>query len=173
MRQESSTTARGRVRAAGALGSFVFFALCLAAACAATPGAVSVPDMPAPAPNAAPAPQGETFSGTWTAAVKTEKADEHIQFSFSRRSDGNHSNFGQDYALTDFQGLTREQVRAAVEDSCLIEFLQSESSRSRTASGFKWPQKGRKCRFYWGNTAACGFVAKKCGFFSGWRRRRR
>lgn len=116
MRQESSTAARGRVRAAGALGSFVFFALFLAAACAATPGAVSVPEMTEPAPNAEPAPQGETFTGTWTAEVKTDKtdkADERIQFSFSRRADGNHSNFGQDYALTDFQGLTREQARAA------------------------------------------------------------
>jgi hypothetical protein len=113
MRQESSTAARGRVRAASMLGSFVFFALFMAAACAATPGAVGVPEMTAPAPNAEPAPQGETFTGTWTAAVQTDKADERIQFTFDSRADGRHSNFGQDYALADFQGLTREQVRAA------------------------------------------------------------
>jgi hypothetical protein len=114
MRQESSMTARGRVRAAGALGSFVLFALFLAAACTATPGAVSVPDAADPAPlQPAPAPQGETFTGTWTASVNTGKSDDRIQVSFSRNSDGNHSNFGHDYALADFQGLTREQVSAA------------------------------------------------------------
>lgn len=111
MRQESSTAARG----AGVLGSLVFFALFVGAACAATSGAVNVPDMTAaPAPSvSAPAPQGEAFTGTWTASVKTDKADDRIQFSFSRRADGGNSNFGQDYALTDFQGLTREQVSAA------------------------------------------------------------
>ena len=111
MRQESSMT----TRAAGVLGSLALFALFVAAACAATPGAVNVPDMTAaPTPNvAAPAPQGETFTGTWTASGKTDKADDRIQFSFSRRGDGHNSNFGQDYALTEFQGLTREQVSAA------------------------------------------------------------
>ncbi len=122
MRQDSSTlTPRGRALNTSILGSFVFFALFLAAACTATPGAVSVPDMaaatPAPAPAAAapaPAPpQAETFSGTWTADAKTNKADDRIQFSFSRRSDGGHSNHGNEYSLSDFQGLTREQVRAA------------------------------------------------------------
>lgn len=108
--------AHGRVLTTSILGSFLFFALFLAAACTATPGAVSVPDMPAAAPAATPAPepapQGETFSGTWTAEVKKEKADDRIQFSFSRRSDGNNSNHGNEYSLADFQGLTREQVRA-------------------------------------------------------------
>lgn len=116
MRQDSSTMAHGRALTTSILGSFVFFALFLAAACTATPGAVSVPDMPATMPAATPAPepapQGETFSGTWTAEVKKEKADDRIQFSFSRRSDGGNSNHGNEYSLADFQGLTREQVRA-------------------------------------------------------------
>jgi hypothetical protein len=120
MRQHSSTTARRRALNTSILGSFVFFALFLAAACTATPGAVSVPDMTAETPPAAapvataPAPQqAETFSGTWTAEVKKERADDRIQFSFSRRSDGNNSMHGSDYAVSDFQGLTREQVHAA------------------------------------------------------------
>ncbi|HEY0380028.1 MAG TPA: hypothetical protein VGC87_24150 [Pyrinomonadaceae bacterium] len=119
MRQDSSTLARGRVLTTSILGSFVFFALFLAAACTATHGAASVPDMPAAAPPAAapaapaPAPQAETFSGTWTAEVKKENADDRVQFSFSRRSDGSNSMHGSDYAVSDFQGLTRGQVRAA------------------------------------------------------------
>ena len=117
MKQDFSTAARGRVRAASILSSFAFFALFLAAACTAAPGAVSVPDMPASAPADAPAPapaaQAETFSGTWTAEAKTNKPDDRIQFTFNRRSEGSHSNFGQDYSLADFQGLTREQVSAA------------------------------------------------------------
>jgi hypothetical protein len=122
MRQDFSTTAHRRALNTSILGSFVFFALFLAAACTATPGAVSVPEMtdttpPAPtATAAAPAPapqQAEKFSGTWTADAKTNKDDDRIQFSFSRRSDGGHSMHGNDYAVSDFQGLTREQVNAA------------------------------------------------------------
>ncbi len=56
-------------------------------------------------------PPQEIFSGTWTAELKRDKPDERIQFSFHRRSDrGNGSFSGSDYALGDFQGLTREQV---------------------------------------------------------------
>ncbi|HYG81227.1 MAG TPA: hypothetical protein VD861_12605 [Pyrinomonadaceae bacterium] len=114
MRQVSSTTAHAHARTKGILGSFILFSLFVAAACATTPGAVGVPDMQAAAPAAALAtPQADAFSGTWTAEVKKEKADDRIQFSFTRRSDGGHSNHGNEYALADFQGLTREQVRAA------------------------------------------------------------
>ena len=121
MRQDSSTTAHRRALNTRILSSFVFFALFLAAACTATPGAVSVPDMtaetpPAPVTPAAPAPapqQAEKFSGTWTADAKTTREEDRIQFSFSRRADGSNSMHGSDYSVSDFQGLTREQVRSA------------------------------------------------------------
>ncbi len=57
----------------------------------------------------------ETFSGTWTAESKRDKPTDRIQFSFHRRTErGNGSFSGSDYALGDFQGLTREQVFSGI-----------------------------------------------------------
>ena len=59
-------------------------------------------------------PAQASFSGTWTAEVKTDKADGRIQFSFHRSTDRGKMNFsGSDFSLDEFQGLTREQVFAA------------------------------------------------------------
>jgi predicted metallopeptidase len=121
MKEDSQTTARqpigrgvrggGRILATALLSLSIFFVLgAISGSHTRTPGAVSVP----PEPEAQPQQQ-ETFSGTWTADVKTDKSDDAIQFTFNRRArDGHTSMSGHGYSLDDFQGLTRAQVFAAV-----------------------------------------------------------
>ncbi|HEX8922971.1 MAG TPA: hypothetical protein VF766_15965, partial [Pyrinomonadaceae bacterium] len=56
----------------------------------------------------------EALSGTWAAEVKRDKAENEVQFTFNRRSDGGHSSMsGSGISLASLQGLTREQVFAA------------------------------------------------------------
>jgi hypothetical protein len=57
------------------------------------------------------APQS-AISGEWTAEL-SKKSSDRIQFNLNRQADGGHSNFGEDFALSDFQGLTREQMMGA------------------------------------------------------------
>lgn len=113
MKEDSSTTTRQfstrspqiqtRILVTILLSLSIFFALSAATSFGnVTSGAAGV--------TAAIVPQ-ETFSGTWTAELKRDKPTDRIQFSFHRRSDRGNGDFsGSDYALSDFQGLTREQV---------------------------------------------------------------
>lgn len=111
MKENSSTTTQQRsfrspqiqtrILATILLSLSIFFALAATSFGNATSG---------PAGVTTATPQ-DTFSGTWTAEIKRDKADDRIQFSFHRRSDrGSMNTSGSDYALSDFQGLTREQV---------------------------------------------------------------
>jgi predicted metallopeptidase len=85
------------------LGLFIFVALDATSASALRFGASNSNILPAQ----------ETLSGTWTAELKRDKPGDKIQFNFNRRREGGHSSMhGNGYALTDFQGLTREQVLA-------------------------------------------------------------
>jgi len=53
------------------------------------------------------------ITGEWTAEV-SKKSSDRIQFNLSRQTEGtSHNNFGNEMALADFQGLTREQVTGA------------------------------------------------------------
>ena len=51
----------------------------------------------------------QTLTGEWTASVVREESGK-INISFERREKGGKHSMGQTYEITDFQGLTREQV---------------------------------------------------------------
>lgn len=63
---------------------------------------------------AAPTAQQATLSGTWAAEAKSNQAENEIQFTFNRSTDGGHSSMsGNGIRLDNLQGLTREQVYGA------------------------------------------------------------
>src|SRR5436309_7003366 len=52
------------------------------------------------------------ITGEWTAEI-SKKSSDKIQFTLNRQTGTDHSNFGSDLSLAEFQGLTREQVTGA------------------------------------------------------------
>jgi hypothetical protein len=52
------------------------------------------------------------IAGEWTAEISKKNSD-RIQFNLNRQAGSDHNNFGQDFSLSDFQGLTREQMMGA------------------------------------------------------------
>ena len=91
------------------LSFFIFFAFPAPSLTTVASGAAALTDAPA-ATILTAAPAQETFSGTWTAEAKKDLPADRIHFTFRR---GNVQNFGTDYALEDFPGLTRAQIFAA------------------------------------------------------------
>lgn len=76
----------------------------------------------------------ETLSGTWTADAKRSKAADGIQLTFNRRSGGGHDSLsGNNYSLSDFQGLTNEQVFAA--SSTLVNFRLTREAGTLECEG--------------------------------------
>jgi len=89
-----------------------FFSLfSLIALLALTSGMVAGTNSGAGATTAAAAPQS-AITGEWTAELSKERPD-RIHFTLNRQAGSDHSNFGNDMALADFQGLTREQMAGA------------------------------------------------------------
>jgi hypothetical protein len=57
----------------------------------------------------------QTFTGTWTASVNRDGADDRLNFNIRRRDEDGESNMGHDFAFSDFQGLSRDQVMASTD----------------------------------------------------------
>ena len=113
MKEESSMTAHGfsnrdaqtrrRILATILLSFSIFFALGVAVSSSTMPSAPRIMNKPAQ----------ETQSGTWTAEIKSGKAENEIQFTFNRRTSGGHSSMsGNGFSLDEFQGLSRSQIVA-------------------------------------------------------------
>ena len=115
MKEESSATAHGclnrntqprrRILGIVLLGFSTFFALGVAVSSSTTPSTSRITN----------AFIQETQSGTWTAEIKSGKAENEIQFTFNRRTNGGHSSMsGNGFSLDEFQGLSRSQVFSGV-----------------------------------------------------------